>query len=519
MPWNAPKTDWKPGDVVLYTDFNRIEGNIDFLKVNFQTQIDTANTNISNLQTQTSNLQTQINNVSNNLNSLTVSAQTQFTNISKEYLSRKLTPGFFVADKTFTNTFGPDIIRQSSTKNSFLPINKSTALVTTLNSSGMFTFYTLEGTNLISRASNSISNFTVNYRAPDYYSVVSTRSATVTDVSAFETAFVNGRPGALFRTENKKLYRMFGMLYFTVLQEMPKQTTNYYTNAVGESAGYIYAFDKSTPPSQYTAPDGVWWWVNVISTGGYSTSLLTYDVVGGESNPRAIKLPSNGNSTFNDMWLAPVYRASWHYYNAVVTLCTTAARGDREVGIFYYDGQLRQVFVDLTDASSPFASKLGSVWNASAYGFSPEGLALIVWKTTYGNFVYALYDLSDYNVTGWSKLLTWFETPETDYDSGYPSINFHQIYWLGDNLWGEAIGRSVSKPGICKRYYIRTMFLTKSNTAITVYDYVLQSSSWSVQYLPHFSIYNDMLVVNFASTRTSLTSWDVLNPLTEPLVP
>lgn len=30
--WNEPKTDWKSGDAVMWTDYNRIKNNIEYLK-------------------------------------------------------------------------------------------------------------------------------------------------------------------------------------------------------------------------------------------------------------------------------------------------------------------------------------------------------------------------------------------------------------------------------------------------------------------------------------------------------
>ena len=32
MAWQNPKTDWKAGDIPTASDFNRIEGNIQYLK-------------------------------------------------------------------------------------------------------------------------------------------------------------------------------------------------------------------------------------------------------------------------------------------------------------------------------------------------------------------------------------------------------------------------------------------------------------------------------------------------------
>jgi len=36
--WNTPKTDWVAGDIPMVDDFNRIEGNIDFLKQDIETK-------------------------------------------------------------------------------------------------------------------------------------------------------------------------------------------------------------------------------------------------------------------------------------------------------------------------------------------------------------------------------------------------------------------------------------------------------------------------------------------------
>ena len=453
MPWITPKTDWKPGDVVLYTDFNRIEGNVDYLNVDLNQKIANTDTRISLL--------------SQNFN-------TNISNLAKEYVQRKFASKYVMAS---------DVLKK------FIPYTLGTgyAVILPINEVWAYQFATQPSTydlRLYSGFTQARVEATASFGEVkiNYYDIrgqlVSTRNATYTDLSKFLNAFARGRIPNLIIKENNTLYRVVPDGYTLRYYALPTTTLSY-PQAWGVSNG-LWQIGRGR--DEYGLPWSQTYSMHVAVGSGTNYSLIYKDLYDGSRN-YMLKL----QQPYGDYVSPPVKPAQWYHYNAIAFMMSHES-GDRFVGIGAYLGGTTLDFkvIDLTNYSQQFASYLGTKWSLDAWDFSPDGKLLACYNTTDGKYLYALYDLTELNITGWNGLLGYYIVDKPTTSTG-SNINYHQIFWLADNLWGETF-EYISADGSCS--WFRGRLLRPHPTALWLWWDLSVQPSGVYHYAPFMAIWN-----------------------------